>query len=283
MDKSSSILAALNAGKLPSHEQIAQGIDALLAAPVLNNTPATGEGELSAQGAEIQNGIRNLLTAYKKLGENKNGEYPSPHSFSSYLLDPAADNTIQESLWHLSEVDPKNTSTSLSAMDVDTDQATQDARAVAHAARTLVNTLWDTVSHEGRSVFHDFASFMRLALADAADYVGESAQNAAGALRDVDEDVQKGKRNELGVKRKAEDDPEDGDVRAKFERTMDSTKEVGSKAIGAGQVAVATGQDLADRTSTRLQDAYEKVRLRERCSRYTLLMATTDLRPRAKR
>ncbi|KAL1948007.1 hypothetical protein VTO73DRAFT_12082 [Trametes versicolor] len=242
MDKSSSILAALNAGKLPSHEQIAQGIDALLAAPVLNNTPATGEGELSAQGAEIQNGIRSLLTAYKKLGENKN-----------------ADNIIQESLWHLSEVDPKNTSTSLSAMDVDTDQATQDARAVAHAARTLVNTLWDTVSHEGRSVFHDFASFMRLALADAADYVGESAQNAAGALRDVDEDVQKGKRNELGVKRKAEDDPEDGDVRAKFERTMDSTKEVGSKAIGAGQAAVATGQDLADRTSTRLQDAYEKI------------------------
>ncbi len=144
-------------------------------------------------------------------------------------------------------------------MDVDTDQATQDARAVAHAARTLVNTLWETVSHEGRSVFHDFASFMRLALADAADYVGESAQNAAGALRDADKDVQKGERNELGVKRKAEDDPEDGDVRAKFERTMDSTKEVGSKVIGAGQTAVATGQDLADRTSTRLQDAYYKV------------------------
>lgn len=157
-------------------------------------------------------------------------------------------------------------STSLSAMDVDTDQATQDARAVAHAARTLVNTLWDTVSHEGRSVFHDFASFMRLALADAADYVGESAQSAAGALRDVDEDVQKGKRNELGVKRKAEDDPEDGDVRAKFERTMDSTKEVGSKAIGAGQTAVATGQDLADRTSTRLQDAYEKVSILALCN-----------------
>lgn len=78
MDKSSSILAALNAGKLPSHEQIAQGIDALLAAPVLNNDPATGSGELSAQGAEIQNGIRNLLTAYKKLGENKNGAYRSP-------------------------------------------------------------------------------------------------------------------------------------------------------------------------------------------------------------
>ncbi|OJT02930.1 hypothetical protein TRAPUB_6514 [Trametes pubescens] len=125
-------------------------------------------------------------------------------------------------------------------MGVDTDQATQDACAVAYAAHTLVNTRWEDVSHEGRSVFHDFASFMRLALADAADYVGESAQNAAGALREVDRDVQNGERNELGVKRKAEAEHQDSDARAKFERTMDSTKEAGSKVIGAGQVAVAT-------------------------------------------
>ncbi|KAH9848172.1 hypothetical protein C2E23DRAFT_764248 [Lenzites betulinus] len=238
MDKSSAVIAALNAGKLPTQQQLSQTIDAFLASPVLNNDPATGSGELSAQGSEIQSGFRNLLTAYKMLGENKNN-----------------DNIIQESLWHLSEVDPANTSTAVT-MDVDTDQATQDARAVARALRTLVNTLWDNLSHEGRSLFHDFASFTRLALADAADYLGESAQSAAGALRDVDKDVQDGTRNELGVKRKAEDDPRDSDARAKFERTMDSTKEVGSKAIGAGQAAVAAGQDLADRTSTRLQDAY---------------------------
>ncbi|KAI0363499.1 hypothetical protein BV20DRAFT_975593 [Pilatotrama ljubarskyi] len=241
MDKSSSLIAALNAGKFPSQQQISNAIDHLLAAPILNNEPSSGAGELSAQGKEIQNDVRNLLNAYKKLGENKN-----------------ADNLIQESLWHLSEVDPQNTSTSIS-MDVDSDQASQDARAVARAVRSLVNTVWENLSHEGRSVFHDFASFMRLAIADAADYVGESAQNAAEALREVDKDIQQGERNELGIKRKAEEDPKDADARAKFERTMDSTKEAGSKVIGAGQVAVATGQDLADRTTSRLQDAYYKI------------------------
>ena len=64
-----------------------------------------------------------------------------------------------------------------------------------------------------------------------------------------------------GLKRKAEDEPEDADARAKFERGMDSAKEVGSKAIGAGQVAAQTTQDLANRTTSRLQDAYYKVRL----------------------
>ena len=75
MDKSASIIAALNAGKFPSHQQISQGIDALLAAPILNNNnqPSTDAGQLSEQGREIQNGVRNLLSAYKQLGENKNG------------------------------------------------------------------------------------------------------------------------------------------------------------------------------------------------------------------
>lgn len=144
-------------------------------------------------------------------------------------------------------------------MDVDTDQATADARALARSLRTLVSVLWDNLSQEGRSVFHDFASFMRLALADAADHVGASAQQAAETLREVNKEVQEGQRNELGVKRKAEGEPQDADARAKFERAMDSTKQVGSDAIGAGQVAVATGEDLANRTSSRLQDAIYKV------------------------
>ena len=41
---------------------------------------------------------------------------------------------------------------------------------------------------------------------------------------------------------------------------MHSTKKAGSKAIGAGQVTIATGEDLANRTSARLQDAFYKVR-----------------------
>ncbi|CDO76875.1 hypothetical protein BN946_scf184901.g12 [Trametes cinnabarina] len=152
-------------------------------------------------------------------------------------------------------------------MDVDSDQASHDAKAVARALRSLVNTVWENLSHEGRSLFHDFASFTRLALADAADYVGESAQSAADALRDVDKDVQQGQRNELGIKRKAQDDPQDADARAKFERTMDTTKAAGSNLIGAAQVcdraqsdenyhnAISTIFDLAQKWIHRSLDA----------------------------
>ncbi|KAI0752306.1 hypothetical protein C8Q80DRAFT_1217036 [Daedaleopsis nitida] len=241
MDKSSSVIAAFNAGKLPTQQQISTALDHLLASPFLTNQPSTDVAELSAQGKQLQDSVRNLLTAYKQLVEAKN-----------------ADNLVQESLWHLSEADLANTSTSAS-MDVDSDQAAADSRALARSLRTLVSIFWENISQEGQSVFHDFASFMRLAIADAADHVSDGAQQAADSLRLVDQEVQEGQRNELGVKRKAEDEPEDADARAKFERAMDSTKEVGSKAIGAGQVAVATGQDLANRTGSRLQDAYYKI------------------------
>ena len=93
----------------------------------------------------------------------------------------AGDNLIQESLWHLSEADLSNTSTA--AMDVDSDQASKDAHALAKALRTLVSIVWENLSQEGRSVFHDFASFMRLALADAAEHVGDGARSAAEALQ----------------------------------------------------------------------------------------------------
>ncbi|TBU21761.1 hypothetical protein BD311DRAFT_677580 [Dichomitus squalens] len=240
MDKSASIAAAFGAGKLPSQQQLSKAIDNALNSPFLTNKPSIDVGELSEQGQQLQDSVRQLLLAYKKLGDNKN-----------------SDDIIQESIWHLSEADLSNSSTN--AMDVDTDQAKSDARALAHSLRVLVSVVSDNLTNEGRSVFHDFASFMRLALADAADQVSGSAHNAAEVLREVDSDVAEGQRNEIGMKRKAEDDPEDADARVKFEKGMDSVKDVGSKAIGAGQVAAQTTQDLANRTSSRLQDAFYKV------------------------
>ena len=100
---------------------------------------------------------------------------------------------------------------------------------------------------------------MRLAIADAAEQVGYRAHNAAEALRDVDNDFQEGGRNEMCIKRKGDGSPEDANARAKFEKAMDSTKEAGSKVIGAGQAVAAAGEDLANRTTNRLQGAFYKV------------------------
>ncbi|KAI1786208.1 hypothetical protein LXA43DRAFT_1111273 [Ganoderma leucocontextum] len=239
MDKSSSVAAAFHAGKFPSQQQISKAIDSALSSPFLISEPSDDVGELSEQGRKLQGGFRQLLLAYKKLGDNKN-----------------ADDIIQESLWHLSEADFSSVSTS--ATDVDTEQAKADARALAYALRTLVSVISENLAHEGRSVFHDFASFMRLSLADAADMVSDKAHGAAGALRDVDKEVQEGERSELGTKRKAHDKPEDTDVRAKFEKGMDTAKEAGSKAIGAGQAAAQTTQELAQRSTSRVQEAFYK-------------------------
>ena len=44
-----------------------------------------------------------------------------------------------------------------------------------------------------------------------------------------------------------------------FERAMDNVKVAGSKTIGAGQAAAETAEDIASRTSIRLQEAFYTV------------------------
>jgi hypothetical protein len=168
------------------------------------------------------------------------------------------DNIIQESLWHLHEADLSNTSTTRTGSG--SDQASKDASALARSLRTVFSILLSTVTQESQNVAHDFASFLRLTIADAADYVSQSAGSAAQALRQVDEEVSRGERNEVGLKNKPEEEKfKNKDAREQFEITMDTVKEAGSQTIGAAQVAAATSKDLANRTNDRLQNAFNEV------------------------
>ncbi|EKM57069.1 uncharacterized protein PHACADRAFT_119248 [Phanerochaete carnosa HHB-10118-sp] len=241
MEKASSIIAALDAGKLPSQQQIDQFIDWLLQSGLTQVEPSPDYGELSQQGSVLVQDLRDVLNAYKQLGDSKNG-----------------DDLIQQSLWHLHEADVSNTSTNITGSAPD--QASKDASALARALRTIFSILLSTVTQESQSVLHDFASFMRLAIADAADYVSQSAGSAAQTLRQVDEEIEKGDRNEAGLKNKPEEEKfKNKDTREQFEVTMDTIKEAGSETIGAAQVAAATGKDLANRTNDRLQDAFNQI------------------------
>ena len=74
MDKTSSIIAALDAGKLPSQEQISQWIDWFLDSQRSQVEPSSDSGELSQQGKALVGDVRDLLTAYKLAGEHKNGK-----------------------------------------------------------------------------------------------------------------------------------------------------------------------------------------------------------------
>lgn len=235
MEKTSSVFAALDAGKLPSQQQVNALIEWFLNSGLTQVEPSS-DGALSEQGKVLVGDVRELLNAYKQLGENKNG-----------------DDIIQEALWHLSQADISSTSVN---HDVDTDQASKDASSLAHALKVLLKIIWANFSSETQSVFHDFASFMRLALADAADFISKSAGTAAESLREVDSQIEQGDRNELGIKKSDPNDETQQDPRARFENAMDTAKVAGSKAIGAGQVAAAATEDLANRTSDRLQEAF---------------------------
>jgi len=165
---------------------------------------------------------------------------------------------LQEVLWHLSEGDYKDTR--IEAMD--TDEASADLESFRSAIRTLLHILWTNLSGEGSVLLNDFASFARLAMADLAGAIESQAAYAKESLRELDTEVQQGERDNLGRRRKSPEEIEqerEEDTKAKFEKTMDTAKEVGSKAIGVGQDVKATAEDVAARTRARLQETYYNV------------------------
>jgi hypothetical protein len=74
MDKTTSVLAALDAGKFPDQNQVNQAINWVLVNGIPEIEPSGG-GQLSAQGKVIANGLREVLQSYKQLGSNKNGSF----------------------------------------------------------------------------------------------------------------------------------------------------------------------------------------------------------------
>lgn len=76
MDKTSSVIAALDAGKLPSQRQLNDIIDWLLFNIIPCELPELDK--LTQQGGTIARGLADVLAAYKQLGANKN--CTSPHS-----------------------------------------------------------------------------------------------------------------------------------------------------------------------------------------------------------
>ena len=90
MNKASSVVAAFDAGKLPSQQQINSFIDWLLESALTQVEPSEG-GELSAQGRVLVQDIRDLLEAYKLVGEHKNREL---HAYSPVRINIEQSSTV---------------------------------------------------------------------------------------------------------------------------------------------------------------------------------------------
>ncbi|KAJ7485234.1 hypothetical protein B0H11DRAFT_1806634 [Mycena galericulata] len=235
MDRLSSITAALDAGKLPATEQVNAFIDWLTKSIIPAVQPS--EDSLSGQGRVLANDIRQVLEAYRTLNANKN-----------------KDNLLQESIWHLTEGD---VNTAIDSGDiVNQKEANSDLDAVRSSLRTLLSIVWQSLSSEGGFLLNDFASFARLALADVAEGVQNQAGRAKDGLRDIEQGVQDGQRDNLGRDKERLEEEQDG--RVAFEHGMDTLKDAGSGVIGAGQSAKEKTEDLSNRTTERLQGAYYK-------------------------
>ncbi|KAK0436403.1 hypothetical protein EV421DRAFT_1122474 [Armillaria borealis] len=234
MEHFTSTLAALNAGKSPSQDQLNGFID-WIKANVLAQMEA---GQLSSQGRVLVKHVGSILDAYKTLGLNKN-----------------SDDLLQDAIWHLSQGDM---STTIPSDTIDTDEASEDINKIRKALQKLLQIAGSSISTEGSFVLRDLTSFARSSLADAAELLEDQVGRAKDSLREVEQEVQDGKRDALG-RDKERMEEEEGDVKVKFEHTMDSLKDTGSTAIGAGQGAKAKADKLADRTNSGLQESFHRV------------------------
>uniref|UniRef100_D8Q4R6 Uncharacterized protein n=1 Tax=Schizophyllum commune (strain H4-8 / FGSC 9210) TaxID=578458 RepID=D8Q4R6_SCHCM len=240
MDGLSPLAAALDAGKLPSQAQINGSINWLLKSPViqLEAQSADLEGKLSEYGLRLAKDVRGILEAYQVFGKNKNG-----------------DDIVQDALWNLSQGELAGGVAAEIAKQPKDTPAANDAQRLSSAIRTLIHIFLGNVHGEGGSLFADLASFLRLFLADRAEDVEERARVTKETLRQTEDEVQEGKRDPLG--RTGDVRQDDLDTRAKFERNMNTAKEVGSKTIGVHQSTKAAVQRHGDAATNALVGALE--------------------------
>ncbi|THU95473.1 hypothetical protein K435DRAFT_798123 [Dendrothele bispora CBS 962.96] len=241
MNKLIDVLAAFEAGKLPSHQQFSQFVD-YLNSNILSDLEKQG---LSPQGELLAACTRDTLASYQKLGEHKN-----------------QDNTLQQALWHLNQATLRDVSANVDVsvdtnMDVDTDEAKEDLKALASSLRTIISIFWTSLSAESTGLFQDFASFTRLSLADAAEIIETQAAHAKEGLRQVEQEVQEDKRDTLGRDKQRLE--EEKDPKVAWQHGMDTVKSAGTTVIGATQEGAAKTSEVASKTSTKLQDSFNRM------------------------
>ncbi|KAJ7118017.1 hypothetical protein C8R43DRAFT_934298 [Mycena crocata] len=238
MEKITSITAALDAGKLPSTAQINEAIvwfkqSAIPAQP----RRLDDENMLSEQGRVLADDMRNVLDSYKDLNTNKN-----------------MDNLLQETIWHLTEGDINS---AVDSPNANKEEVSSDIDAVRKSLRTILSLIGQSLFSEGNFLLDDFASFTRLGLADAAELIQDQAGDAKERLRNVEQEVEEGKRDGLGRDKARLE--EETDKRIAFEHRMDTLKNAGSTAIGTHDSGKAKAQDIANQTTERFEGIHYNI------------------------
>lgn len=170
------------------------------------------------------------------------------------------DDILQEALYGLAQGSRSGDVKVQGDLQAPVDEGRSDAQALSSALNTLVHIFISNISGPGSSIFEDVASFIRLELADTAGTVEQQAAKAKQALRETDDEVKEGKRDALGLPVSGDRQEENLSAKEKFERTMDTVKEVGSKSIETGQQTTNVGKEYAEKGRGRLSDTLDNVR-----------------------
>jgi hypothetical protein len=81
MDKTTSVIAALRAGKQPSQSQTDAWIEKLLQSELIQVETTDDVGELSQNGKKLAKDLRVILQAYKDYASHKNGTISAVHGW----------------------------------------------------------------------------------------------------------------------------------------------------------------------------------------------------------
>lgn len=153
------IISAFQAGKVPSNEQIDVALNSFLASKALSSP----SNKLSAEGRELVNDVRAVVTEAKKL-----------------LLSKNEGNLLQDFIWQSTQFDPKAVSTP--GAPVKKDAAKQDGDKALEGLRTLGTLL--ITNGQFRKLLSDATTLLR-------DMAGDAATNAASKVKPSQEALQR--------------------------------------------------------------------------------------------
>ncbi|KAH8922908.1 hypothetical protein BT69DRAFT_1262998 [Atractiella rhizophila] len=239
MEKAANISAAFSTGKLPSTAQSNAFLAWLLESDFIKPSGVQNGGQFSEKGMTMIKDLREMLEAWKQLGENKNG-----------------DDSLQDFLWHTAVMDHKATAKEhtqkvdeSSNIPVSKEELQTDEAIIRSSLRTLYELLLRVYPDLASALGQDYGHFVRQNLASGAETVEIRAREVKEHLRERDDrmgELERQKEEGGGDLVQAEDDKMERDAKEKFEDRMDYTKKRGAQGIDVAQTTRDKTQELTE-------------------------------------
>ncbi|PPQ78792.1 hypothetical protein CVT26_005699 [Gymnopilus dilepis] len=299
VDKVVDVLAALNAGKLPTQDQISRFLQVLLKSELLKDVEDKGKvipgyGPLSTQGRKVLADIRALVQAALQFGMEKNTDNKLQELYFAVMqadIPPIDFNSGLSSVYraHSIALDKASEGTSeLLRESPSKDEAAFDAQLFIYALRTLFQSCLS--SSVFRLVLSDFLTIAREQFADTAAHIEHAARKVEQTAAELEQRARQGN-DIIGKLPSAEGQAE---VDASVSVSVDDVKNTGHEVVESLKIAGEsakrewdeTGEDVRgkakERTLERLQQLMTRIQ-QDRASRSALRAILTLVRKYSER